>query len=251
MEKKTTIFLSAALIAASLALGLWLYHPSINIPSLPSPAKSQERTLHRPATGLKEYQRASFKLANVKGISSNQLEQHQQLYAGYVKKRNEIARRLETVNRANSASRTYSPFRSLKLAETYAVNGSILHELYFGNISQPGKQPGPLTLELIEENFGSFEKFKQDLMDCGGVSRGWAVTSYNIDDGLLHNYVFEEHNQHVPVLTIPLLVLDVYEHAYMIDFGIKRDPYLDAFWNNIDWDVVEQRIEKWVQPLRT
>ena len=72
---------------------------------------------------------------------------------------------------------------------------------------------------------------------------------YGIDDGHVHNYVFESHNQNVPVLSIPLLVLDVYEHAYMIDFGIKRAAYLDVFWENVNWDVVEQRIKKWVLPF--
>lgn len=191
-----------------------------------------------------------FNLSGITSLSQKQLDQHLKLYAGYVNKRNEIIHNLQTVNRTNAANRTYSPFRSLKLAETYAVNGSLLHELYFENIAGSKSSPGPLTTELIETNFGSLESFKQDFMDCGGCSRGWVVTSYSINDGCVYNYVFEEHNQHVPVLTIPLLVLDVYEHAYMIDFGIDRNPYLSAFWDLIDWDAVEQRIIKWVNPLR-
>ncbi len=191
-----------------------------------------------------------FDLAGkLKGLSTSQINQHKTLYEGYVKKRNDIARDLKTVNRADQ-NRTYSPFRELKVEETYAVNGSILHELYFENIGKQGSVPGQQMSTLINQAFGSLEAFKKDLMECGQCSRGWVITAYSFDDHMLHNFVFEQHNQNVPVLIIPLLVLDVYEHAYMIDFGIKRDPYLTVFWNNIDWDVVEQRIDTWVNKLR-
>ena len=122
--------------------------------------------------------------------------------------------------------------------------------MYFENLGGEGTQVGKQINQLIEKNFGSFEAFKKDFMDCGNVSRGWVVTAYSFDDGRLHNFVLEEHNQNVPVLMIPLLVLDVYEHAYMIDYGIKRIPYLDVFWQNINWNAVEKRIEKWVNKLR-
>lgn len=183
------------------------------------------------------------------GLSANQIKQHEELYAGYVKKRNEITQALQTVDRSNVASRTYSPYRELKLEETYAVNGAILHELYFENLSAAKTAIGPRTQKLLEDSFGSLEKFKQDLMDAANSARGWVVTAYSLDDGKVHNFLLEEHNTHVPVLTMPLLVIDVYEHAYMIDFGIKRPPYLDVIWNNINWDVVEKRIQKWVAPF--
>ncbi len=185
----------------------------------------------------------------IKGLSTNQLKQHYELYAGYVKKRNQIEKDLQTVNRENSASTTYSPYRALKVAETFAVNGSLLHELYFENMGVQETQPGPTTMKLITCSFGSFDNFKKDFIDAGGVARGWVIMAYGLDDGRLHNYVLEAHNQNVPILSIPLLVLDVYEHAYMIDFGIKRVSYLDIFWQAINWNVVEERIVKWVLPL--
>jgi len=181
-----------------------------------------------------------------KGLSTNQLKQHYGLYTGYVNKRNEIEKNLQTVDRQKKANRTYSPYRALKIAETYAVNGSLLHELYFENMKPTDTQPGAEIMKLITCSFGSFDNFKKDFIDAAGVARGWVVTAYGMDDGRVHNYVLEEHNQNVPVLSIPLLVLDVYEHAYMIDFGTKRTPYVDIFWNNIDWNVVEERIKKWV-----
>jgi Fe-Mn family superoxide dismutase len=156
---------------------------------------------------------------------------------------------LQDANRSEH-NRTYTPFRELKVEETYAVNGQLLHELYFENMGSANRKIGPQMRELIEQNFGSIENYKQDLIATAGCARGWAITAYGLDDGRLHNYLLEEHNENVPVLAIPLLVLDVYEHAYMIDFGIKRDPYLELFWNHINWQVVEARIDKWVNRLR-
>ena len=182
---------------------------------------------------------------NTQGLSKNQIDQHKELYAGYIKKRNEIAQKLQTVNREYAANRTYSAFRALKIAETYAINGSLLHELYFENLGGNNTTMGPMAKKLLEKNFGSLDSYKQDFIDCGGCARGWVITALMLDDYSVHNFVLEEHNQHVPVLALPLIVLDVYEHAYMIDFGIKRDPYLEVFWKNINWNVVEKRIQKW------
>ncbi len=187
----------------------------------------------------------------IHGLSSNQIKQHLTLYAGYVKSRNDIQNALETVDRKDATSRTYSQFRSLKIAQTYAVNGSILHELYFENLSPEQTNMGPLTQKLLIESFGSLEAFKDDFMASGNSARGWVLTCYSLDDKRVHNYVLEEHNQHVPILALPLLVLDVYEHAYMIDFGIQRPSYLQVFWNAINWDVVENRIYNWVMPFNT
>ncbi len=200
---------------------------------------------------LQAYTVKQFDLAgNISGLSKEQIEQHEKLYAGYVKKRNEIMQALKTVDRTDAANRTYSPFRALKIAETYAVNGALLHELYFQNLGIQSTTIGPRMKQLVVDNFGSLEAFKNDFMDCGGCARGWVVTAYSIDDGRLHNFVLEEHNQNVPVMIIPLLVLDVYEHAYMIDYGIARNPYLQVFWNHIAWNVIEERIIKLVEPLR-
>ncbi|BDC34081.1 superoxide dismutase [Candidatus Dependentiae bacterium Noda2021] len=196
-----------------------------------------------------QFKARSFDLTSVKGITSNQLDQHQKLYQGYVKKRNEIAHSLTTVDRTNSAGITYSPFRALKVAETFALNGSVLHELYFEGLGT-GTKPGKKTLQLITENFGSLEKFKKDLLETAGCSRGWAIMCFNIDDGKVYNYLLDAHNETVPMLALPLLIVDVYEHAYMIDFGINRAKYLDILWTNINWDVVEKRVEKWVTKFK-
>lgn len=182
-------------------------------------------------------------------LSDKQLLEHNSLYKGYVDKRNQIAQSLETVDRSSANNRSYAPYRSLKLAETFAMNGDILHRLYFQNMASTPTKMGSLTHDLIIESFGSIEQFKRDLVDAGLVANGWVLTAYSLDDHRLHNYVLESHNNAVPVMVIPILVLDVYEHAYWMDYGTKRAEYISTFWNNIDWEVVEERIIEWVQPL--
>jgi len=109
---------------------------------------------------------------------------------------------------------------------------------------------GQKTQEVLIKNFGSIENFKQDLMATATAARGWALTCYNLDNQRIQNYLLDAHNEKVPVLVIPLLVVDTYEHAYMIDFGINRKEYLSILWDNIDWDVVEKRVIKWTFPCQ-
>jgi len=182
------------------------------------------------------------------GISDSQLSQHRDtLYAGYVNKLNEIESGLETADRSK-ANGVYSAFGEMKREETYALNGTVLHELYFGNLGGKG---GPATGkfgDLVKKDFGSWEKFQEDFKACGIVARGWVLSAYSLYDNKLHNYTLDTHHFHVPVMCIPLLVMDTYEHAYFVDYGVKRAPYLDAFLKNISWDAVNERM-KWVEKL--
>ena len=177
------------------------------------------------------------------GISDNQLQQHRDvLYKNYVNKLNEIEDTLKTVDRSK-ANGIYSAFRGLKTEETFALNGVVLHELYFENLGGKGGRSGGRIAELMNRDFGSYDKWFEDYKACGASARGWVVLAYSLYDGKLHNYLTDTHHFHFPVLALPLLVLDVYEHAYMIDYGVKRPPYLEAFSKNINWDVVNNRIE--------
>lgn len=182
-------------------------------------------------------------------FSPKQINEHKQLWQGYIKTRKTIEENLKTVDRSTARSRSYSPYRALKISETYAYNGDILHRMYFENITNTTTTVGPNTRKLITDNFGTLDKFKEDFMACGQSSRGWVMTAYSYDDGKLYNFLLEEHNQNIPLLTAPLLILDVYEHAYMIDFGIDRTTYLNLFWQNIDWTVVEERFSTYIEPF--
>lgn len=199
---------------------------------------------------LPVYEIQQFRFDKIPWLTSEQVSQHMELYKGYVNKRNEIANTLKDSDRSSSAGVTYSEYRGLKTAETFAMNGDILHRLYFQNISEKKSQkPGEQMMQLINEAFGTLEAFKNDLQACASAARGWVLTAYSIDDNRIHNFLLDAHNQTVPVLVMPLLVLDVYEHAYFLDFGTKRPSYVQLFWNNINWEVVEERINKWVNPL--
>jgi len=190
----------------------------------------------------KRYQAKEFSIAmGAKKFSSKQINDHKQLYVGYVNKRNEIDEALQTADRTNS-NISYSVFRGLKISETFTRNAALLHELYFENIGT-GTSMGSMTQEIIIKNFGTLEAFKEDLMATALSARGWVLTCYNLDDTRVQNYLLDAHNEKVPVLTIPLLVVDTYEHAYMIDF---RKEYLAVLWDNINWDIVEARVNKWV-----
>ncbi len=220
----------------------------------------EEKTL-RQAQGERDFKKSDYKVVpfnltgKVKGLSANQIDQHLTLYAGYVKKWNQIEDALQTVSREN-ISHSYSPFRALKVGETYAMNGTILHELYFENLGDPRLRQGyggqasgkplPETKKILDKHFGSVDAYLQDLKDCGIAARGWVLTCYSLFDGSVRNYVLDSHNDHVPIMVVPLIVLDVYGHAYMIEFGINRKKYLNVFADNINWPIIEQRVKKWV-----
>lgn len=185
-------------------------------------------------------------LASVEGISQNQLNQHLTLYTGYVKKINDIQAQIRAAHPDPEAMNpTYSPFRELHVEQTYALNGVILHEYYFENLGGGHHAPteAEMVYELFSKEFGGWDNYISHLMALGKSMRGWVITGYNMRDHRIHNYGLDLHNQWTPVHVMPLLVLDVYEHAYMIDFGVKRAPYLEAFSRNINWAVVNQRLK--------
>lgn len=185
----------------------------------------------------------NLKPQELEGLSQKQIDQHfDVLYKGYVNKTNEIEEKMKSVN-LDEANATYSLVRELKKEEVFATNGARLHEGYFGNLKKGSGQPSGPILQLINEDFGSFENWQKEFLALGIAARGWVVLAFDWDDGKLHNYLTDIHSEGVWDAS-PLLVLDVYEHAYFIDYGTARKDYLNAFMRNIDWDVVNRRVEK-------
>jgi Fe-Mn family superoxide dismutase len=182
-----------------------------------------------------------FTLKGLKGISDDQISQHKDiLYAGYVKKLNEIEEKLKGVDTV-SANQIYSELRALKIEESFALNGMVLHELYFENLGNIQEPPGGKLAKMIARDFGDIEMWTAEFKACGMAARGWVLLSYSYVDSKLHNYCLDSHNTNFPARSTPLLVMDVYEHAYAIDYGVKRPPYIDAFMENIKWSIVEER----------
>lgn len=180
-----------------------------------------------------------FNLRRVGNISEKALQiHHDKLYVGYVAKKNEIEQKLTTVDRS-TVNATYSDFRELKLEETFAANGVYLHEDYFsvlGGEGQSTADAGALGAALAAA-FGSLDAWIDDFKACGMAARGWVVLAYDTNDGKLHNYIGDMHNQGGVWGAIPLVVLDVYEHAYFIDYGSDRKSYVEDFMKNLDWNV--------------
>lgn len=178
------------------------------------------------------------------GLSENQLKQHHDvLYAGYVKKVNEIQDKLKSVD-FSEANATYSMVRELKVEETFAANAVKLHEGYFANLGGNGQITGHI-LDMINQDYGSYDRWEQDFRAAGMSARGWVVLAYDMDWNIVHNYSLDAHNFGDIFNAIPLFILDVYEHAYFIDYGTNRKDYIETFLKNANWDYVNSVIEKY------
>jgi len=177
-------------------------------------------------------------------LSEKQLsEHHDVLYAGYVKKVNEIRQKLASVDKS-SANGTFSDLRELKVEETFALNGVKLHESYFDNLSEKGGAPMGVIADWLKKDFGSVENWEAEIKACGLSARGWVVLAFDLESGTLHNIVCDLHNQGGVWNSVALLVLDVYEHAYFVDYATGRKAYLEGFAKHLDWVEVNARIEK-------
>jgi len=187
-----------------------------------------------------------YDFETVKGITMNQLNQHYTLYKGYVNRLNEIWSTTNLASKFNPGNTTYSQMRCLKLGETYALDGVRLHELYFENMTCNHNAPYGKILKLIKRDFYSLENFFAYFKNVGASMRGWATLVIDPLDNKLHVIGSDFHDTNVPWVSTPLLVMDVYEHAYMIDFGIDRAKYMDIFLKNINWSVVNKRLEKYL-----
>lgn len=179
----------------------------------------------------------------LEGLSEKQIaEHHDVLYKGYVNKLNEIEARMAEANPVE-ANATYSLIRELKKEEVFATNAIRLHEAYFENLGGQGGRPTGPILDLIERDFGSYEKWEAEFKGMGIAARGWVVLAFDWNDHKLHNYLSDIHSDGVWDASA-LLILDVYEHAYFLDYGTARKAYIEAFMKNVDWDAVNQRVER-------
>lgn len=175
------------------------------------------------------------------GISRRTMDEHYILYQGYVNKTNEIRGKLESAN-LSTANQTYSEIRELAVEMSFALGGVKNHELYFSNLGGKGGKASGRVLELIERDFGSFENWQAQLKAYGIGGRGWAWLAYDYFDDKLRNYIGDAQNSYPIWDATPILGLDVYEHAYFIDYGTKRAAYIDAYFKNVDWDDVNHRL---------
>lgn len=177
--------------------------------------------------------------APLDGISPKTIEiHHDKLYAGYVAKKDEIQTALQPLEHGgdlSTANQTSSALRALKDGETFAVNGVYLHEYYFSVLGGDGKPQGALT-DALATQFGSIENFIAYMSACGMAARGWAVLAWDTQEQALRVYTGDAHNHGGVWGCLPIIVLDVYEHAYFIDTGSDRKTYIANFWKNLNWE---------------
>jgi len=188
-------------------------------------------------------------LLELNGISRASVEAHYKLYQGYVAKRNEILGKLAVVDLA-AANQVYSEVRALKVELSFAIGGIKNHEIYFEHLGGDGGDPDGAVAQLIKRDFGSTADWASDLKATGMGGRGWAWTAYDWDEGRLFNYIGDTQNTYPIWNATPLVALDVYEHAYFLDYGTDRASYIDAFFANLDWGVVNDWVSRYAITLR-
>jgi superoxide dismutase, Fe-Mn family len=182
------------------------------------------------------------RLIGMAGFSESLLKNHFTLYQGYVTNTNKLLDILEQMLKEGKAANP--EFAELKRRLGWEFNGMRLHEYYFGNLG--GKAPldadGRLGKKLAE-SFGSVDAWEKDFRATGAMRGiGWTVLYRDSADGRLINFWINEHDQGHPAGCMPILVMDVFEHAFMLDYGLKRADYIEAFFKNIDWKAVKARL---------
>lgn len=175
------------------------------------------------------------------GLTARQIAEHYKLYEGYIKKYNEL-RALAREVATEGSNGTYAEIREVNLEKVFALNAIKLHEAYFENMTAQTQVCDGLIKQLIEAQWGSVEKWAEDFAALGLAARGWVVLAWDYDNQRLENYICDAHNQGGVWNTRALLVLDVYEHAYFLDYATARKDYIVEFMKLVDWQCVNERI---------
>lgn len=191
-------------------------------------------------------------LFSLEGISKKTIEEHLKLYQGYVNKYNEINEKISKLTDEDylGANQVFSKVRTLKTELSFAWGGVINHEMYFSHLGHKkgttGSEPSGDLLTQIKKDFGSLERFKKDAKATGISARGWVWTAWNSREERLFNYLGDSQNTFLVWKAKPILALDTYEHAYFIDYGANRGGYIDVFFKNLNWEVIEKNFAKTV-----
>jgi len=176
-------------------------------------------------------------LIGTPGFSDQLLKNHFTLYQGYVKNTNLLIELLSTKESATPEC------AELQRRFGWEFNGMRLHELYFDNMAKVPQAPAETIQARLESIYGSMENWKKNFVSVGAMRGiGWVILAFDSQSDELFNIWVNEHDVGHLAGTTPLLVMDVFEHAFMLDYGLKRTDYIEAFFKAIDWGVVEKRL---------
>lgn len=183
------------------------------------------------------------KLIGMNGFSETLFKNHFTLYQGYVTNTNKV---LDALNQMLKEGKTGAPeFAELKRRLGWEFNGMRLHEYYFENLGGKAviNKNGKLAKKLTEI-FGGYDSWEKDFKATGAMRGiGWAALYQDTANGGLINFWINEHDVAHPSGCNLILIMDVFEHAFMIDYGLKRADYIEAFFKNINWDAAESRLK--------
>ena len=195
---------------------------------------------------MTSFKARSFPRSGLTCISDKTLEMHFGLYEGYVKETNQLTEQLAELVKAGKAAKN-PVYAEMNRHLGYEYGGMILHEYYFENLAPKGKgKPSAQLTKALEDTFGSFETWKADFMAVGGTRGvGWAVLFRDPITGRMTNQWITLHEQGVPAGYSPILVMDAWEHAFLLDYKpSERAKYIEAFFSNVNWEEVGERATK-------
>ncbi len=217
-------------------------------------AEAQTAPVPKAFAGQHKPRPLPFDPTKLKGISEKLIKSHwENNYSGAVNALNVVEQRLATML-ADKDLPAYV-YGDLKREELLRTGSVVLHEYYFANLGGDGK-PGGDILNAIKQAFGSYDQWEAEFKRTGnalGGGSGWVIFALNLHTGELHSYWSWDHMHNAPT-GLPLLVLDMYEHAYHMDYGAAAAKYVDAFMQNANWEEVNRRYinaQKAVAALKT
>jgi len=197
------------------------------------------------------YQPRQFNLSGLKGISDQTLEMHFKLYEGYVKETNNLTERItEFIKDGNVDQDEMPAYSELSRRLGFEYNGMVLHEYYFDNLQSGGGTGDAVKtsqfVKAAEATFGSYDIWKTDFVGIGKMRGvGWAICYQNPANGRISNHWITLHETGNVAGFNPILVMDVWEHAFLLDYKpAERPKYIEAFFSNINWNMVEDRLKK-------
>ncbi len=199
-------------------------------------------------TNDKPYKAKHFNLNGLTGISDRTLETHFGLYEGYVKNTNLLMERIASMIKDGRVEQNEMlAFSELKRRLGFEYNGMVLHEYYFGNLKRNGGgEPDRKSsfMKAVEQSFGNYQNWKADFIGTGRMRGvGWSMCCQDLETGQLLNQWIELHQMGNVAGFNPILVMDVWEHAFMLDYKpAEREKYIDAFFSNVDWSALDTRL---------